>query len=764
MGILIALIIALAALVTIVLIALARRRREDDDPMFIPGMRNVRTRNTANADGIARTASFARVSQGLFLSQGLFVVLTAILLATTVAFAPGVALASTGDPGTEQIATTNQTRTNHSNVDPATTSTGSFQSKSASSASVSAKSSKSAVSTSASSATKSTASGVSGANSASRASSNAAAASSQASSSSDESLSTRIASADEIARLTYRNKLAHKSSSYSASSCAVSSSTSTAATKNTSSNEASKKVATKSAASNMLGAPASATPQGLAAASVDTAAITSTTTSDTLVLASGATTDSVDGGTVLPTDSSGLTVSTFYTSYTNTDRGLFPQDPSVPDTNTPNSTIYGSLIAENPRLRPSEEEVSASLDIPDDSIIPAQIDEPSTGSDASVKITYQPDVGGTVSNKLDMIDAHTGMKLDASGKPTGESISGVVATPGIGYHFVGWMLEDPNTLDENGDAALILVTDQALLDADTIKAHAYSSISGTYVPVKFIPVFKCNKYVLSYNINGGVLEQGAQGIDPISTTYGANDLLSSTQVPAKENCKFLCWNTDASGKGVAIREGEELSADTLRAMVLETAGNDKNGTEFTLYAQWHNPDAPPVLIDTITPEEPSRPGNSAISPSTKPGQVNNSVSGSNQASLDQSAPPRPNITSSGLPAPAAEAVEVANDEDSLPEVLEIIASIGDLIPLPPVIEAAPSPEEFVTISAHALVGLGEAGDGLGIANVTPAEVTQAVGTVAAASGVVALITGITGAVSTFVVRRRLARDIESNRF
>lgn len=102
--------------------------------------------------------------------------------------------------------------------------------------------------------------------------------------------------------------------------------------------------------------------------------------------------------------------------------------------------------------------------------------------------------------------------------------------------------------------------------------------------------------------------------------------------PARDGYRFLCWNTAASGLGAAIREGDALSAEKMRGMVIEAPVEDENGAAIQLYAQWTPVPAEPTPIDPSELERPTQPVKPAV-PTTpvSPGANSNTNAGSMQA-------------------------------------------------------------------------------------------------------------------------------------
>lgn len=729
---------------------IARRRRDDDDPEDGPSgnghgcgyaygrayvydrtydhgkgsmlsfrMRNGCVRNIAYADGIAHTAKVTRTSSvdcaaknfsRMQLRAFFIAVFFALILASAVVFAPGIALATTGDPGTGSTSTTSSyTQTNHSNADPATSQTGSFQSSGKSYAASSTKVSTQAstVKKSAAASTKSTTSaslssnsggaasnssatanksGVnsssalsSASNSGGRASQNVStascAASSNVSTSASASLSTRIASADKIAHLTYLNNLAHKSSSYSTSYSA-------------------------SSAVSSQSSKASASFAGVSAASTTGTADATDTTGTTGTGTTGAGITGVKGIVLNATD--------------------FEE--------TPDKTVDSTLLYSNDKV---------------------------------VYITYRADEGGTVSCTLDKICSLSGTKPDENGIPTDQDITGSVAIPSIGYHFVSWVIEDLDAAD------LVTVSDKAFLDTKTVKDYSLSDKTNCYEPVSFISLFKSNDYVLDYDANGGQL--GDEDFTPslTTTTFGADDLLQTDASPAKDGHEFICWNTDASGMGVAIREGETLSTDKLRAMVLESPIEDGNGAAIRLYAQWDSTDSTPVILDPSTPDEPVQP----VTPVT-PVSPGSSAGSGTHANTGQSSSPSSGALASGQGQAVQGALAAADfatvsreadpsQEDASAALAESIEAVDGAVVLPPALEVLPAAaDQFVTMSTEALSGVSRGDEGFaGV--ITSTGVVQAAGTVAAAAGVIAIAIGVASAGSSAAARRRILRTLES---
>ncbi len=267
------------------------------------------------------------------------------------------------------------------------------------------------------------------------------------------------------------------------------------------------------------------------------------------------------------------------------------------------------------------------------------------------------------------------------------------------------------------------------------------------------PIEKPCTYVLTFDMNGGAFSGDTyKPASPSNCTVGKDEVLINTAALTKEGHEFLCWNTDASGKGVPIRDGETLSADILRAMLIETASDGADGSTIQLYAQWNATGTQPVLIDTEVPDVSTTPNAPVVSLPSQNFSTNQTAS-----VLGSAANRTPTVRTSSAFDAAPEAAEAT---DPLAEALDIIADTENaLVPLPPALEVLPAAaEEFTTLSAEALAGLEDADGFLGwIASMTPAEATQAAGTALAAAGVVALLASVAGAASSSLARRRVER-------
>ena len=401
---------------------------------------------------------------------------------------------------------------------------------------------------------------------------------------------------------------------------------------------------------------------------------------------------------------------------------VVPEQPDVPD--TPDNLDVP--------------DVPDTPDTPDDPKPPAVTDDP-------VQITYKAGEGGSVSYGSDMISSSTGFKLDKDGQPTSEEVNGAVATPGIGYHFVGWTIETGDGTEP------ISVSDKAALDHFIVKDCSQSKFTGCYKPVSFIANFKCNEYVLDYDGNGGSL---GGAVASTQTTFGSDDALLSAAAPKKEGHEFLCWNTNASGTGVSVHEGELLSEQLLRSMVRNSSIEDANGAGIKLYALWNTaapleePDVPNTPTEPVTPPSPApRPSQPVVEPSASSGAANRApVVPASQAVVADKA-----STSTAAP---TEEESAESDTSALLGLTEHIASIGNALSFAPIMGVLPAVEPFITMSAEALAGIGD-----DAASVTPAEATRAIGSVATAAGVIALAAGVAGAASTSLARRRALRSL-----
>lgn len=736
----------------------------------------------------------------------MFVAAVAVLaLAASVAFAPGLALAAS-DPGSgsaEHITT--QSQTQHS-TDPATTKTGSFKSSASSS---SAQSTKSSV--------KSSSAASSSANSTPRASSSASAAPQESTSGSGESFTTRIATEHRTASVTYSNAHAHKASMYTLNQKQKTSSKASTVTYSASSRTLGSAFGSAAPASASVGAGVQAAPAG-ASADADPSAATDSAAESTAMLTvsslnasavgnadvASRLTASTAAGMIAGTSSAGNVYGT--TSAARVENAPLDAQGQSPasdgtDTNSPSETpfdnprsrssayatlvnmpdssletlsnkcasenlpfISGCAVVENEARQdetgaavqeaPSAGSITASTSVlapvgPDgensdgSSITP---DEPSdsTVTDDPVQITYKAGEGGSVSYGSDLISSSTGFKLDKNGQPTNEEVNGAAATPDIGYHFTGWTIETPDGTEP------ISVCDKAALDHWIVKDCAHSKLTGCYKPVSFIANFKRNEYVLDYDGNGGSL---GDAVVSTQATFGNDDALKSAAAPQKEGHEFLCWNTNASGTGVSVHEGELLSEQLLRSMVRTSSIEDADGAGIKLYALWNTaepvqePDVPVAPVDPVTPVTPApRPSQPVVELPASSAANRTPVVGVSQAVVADSA-----STSAAAP---AEEVSAADDASALLGFTERIGDIGSALSFAPIAGLLPTVEPFITMSAEALAGIGD-----GATGVSPAEGTRAIGSVATAAGVIVLATGIAGAASTSLARRRALRSL-----
>lgn len=392
---------------------------------------------------------------------------------------------------------------------------------------------------------------------------------------------------------------------------------------------------------------------------------------------------------------------------------------------------------------PSDSTVTDPGDKPDTPDDPDAPDTPAV-TDDPVQITYKAGEGGSVSYGSDLISSSTGYKLDKNGQPTKEEVNGAAATPDIGYHFTGWIIETPDGTEP------ISVCDKAALDHWIVKDCAHSKLTGCYKPVSFIANFKRNEYVLDYDGNGGSL---GDAVVSTQATFGNDDALKSAAAPQKEGHEFLCWNTNASGTGVSVHEGELLSEQLLRSMVRTSSIEDADGAGIKLYALWNTaepvqePDVPVAPVDPATPVTPApRPSQPVIEQPASSAANRTPVVGVSQAVVADSA-------STSAAAPAEEA-SAADDASALLGFTERIGDIGSALSFAPIAGLLPTVEPFITMSAEALAGIGD-----GAVGVTPAEGTRAIGSVATAAGVIALAAGIAGAASTSLARRRALRSL-----
>lgn len=638
-----------------------------------------------------------------------------------------------------------------------------------------------------------------------------------------ESYSTRIATSDNIKRLAYLNALANRTSTYRASATTATASSASASTGAvtrtvgvsgvTSSSAAGSAVAAsiESAGIESTGA-SSAVPGNLPAASDDALAalgsvLSLKSSSDdsfahTAAMFALRSTDQAQNDPN-PNDGSGSGAATgdvfdvprSRASATDSDDAVI-NDPGEPPGKTDDSII---IYPDDPDPQPGDEPGGSSTDpgtdpaVPDegDGVVDDPTDDPAgerpddpsdandpadepaddpadnpadDAADAPVKIVYKAGEGGTVSYSSDKICSSTGTKLDENGKPTDKELVGPVAAPKVGYHFVGWAIDDPN-VDSVDD--LVMVTSDAALDAKTVKGCAFSDKANCYKAASFIALFKCNDYVFNYDANGGQLNTAGAQIEPTQATFGSNALFSTAASPARDGYKFLCWNTAASGLGAAIREGDALSAEKMRGMVIEAPVEDENGAAIQLYAQWAPVPAEPTPIDPSELERPTQPVKPVV-PTTpvSPGTNSNTSAGSN-ADTNANAGVSAGVTQPNRLVNTATADENASEEtlteapllvedDALAALFAGIGAIGDAVVVPPALEVLPAAtEEFVTRSAEAISGVP------GVSNGQDASVgaVQAVGVATAAAGAIAIVLGVASAVSSTVARRRVVRAL-----
>ena len=639
-----------------------------------------------------------------------------------------------------------------------------------------------------------------------------------------ESYSTRIATSDNIKRLAYLNALANRTSTYRSAAPAAAASSASASTgaitrtvgvSSVSSSSAASSaalVSIESAGDESAGA-SSAVPGSLPAASDDSLAAlgsvlslkssTDDSFAHTAAMFALRSTDQTQNDPN-PNDGSGSGAATgdafdvprSRASATDSDDAVI-NDPGEPPGKTDDSTIiYPDDPDPQPGDEPGDDKVGDSgtdTPVPDegDGVVGDPTDDPAgerpddpsdandpadepaddpadnpadDATDAPVKIVYKAGEGGTVSYSSDKICSSTGTKLDENGKPTDKELVGPVAAPKVGYHFVGWAIDDPN-VDSVDD--LVMVTSDAALDAKTVKGCAFSDKANCYKAASFIALFKCNDYVFNYDANGGQLNTAGVQIEPTQATFGSNALFSTAASPARDGYKFLCWNTAASGLGAAIREGDALSAEKMRGMVIEAPVEDENGAAIQLYAQWTPVPAEPTPIDPSELERPTQPVKPVV-PTTpvSPGANSNTSAGSN-ADTNANAGVSAGVTQPNRLVNTATADENASEEtlteapllvedDALAALFAGIGAIGDAVVVPPALEVLPvATEEFVTRSAEAISGVP------GVSNGQDDSVgaMQAVGVATAAAGAIALVLGVASAVSSTIARRRVVRAL-----
>lgn len=638
-----------------------------------------------------------------------------------------------------------------------------------------------------------------------------------------ESYSTRIATSDNIKRLAYLNALANRTSTYRSAASAAAASSASASTgaitrtvgvSSVSSSSAASSaalVSIESAGDESAGA-SSAVPGSLPAASDDSLAAlgsvlslkssTDDSFAHTAAMFALRSTDQTQNDPN-PNDGSGSGAATgdafdvprSRASATDSDDAVI-NDPGEPPGKTDDSTI---IYPDDPDPQPGDEPGGSSADPGTDPVVPDEgdgvVDDPTDdpagerpddpsdandpadepaddptdnpaddATDAPVKIVYKAGEGGSVSYASDKICSSTGTKLDENGKPTDKELVGPLAAPKVGYHFVGWAIDDPS-VDSTDD--LVIVTNDASLDARTVKDCAFSDKANCYKAASFIALFKCNDYLFNYDANGGQLSTTGTQIEPTQATFGSNALFSTAASPARDGYKFLCWNTAASGLGAAIREGDALSAEKMRGMVIEAPVEDENGAAIQLYAQWTPVPAEPTPIDPSELERPTQPVKPAV-PTTpvSPGANSNTNAGSNAgantntgASASVSQPSRLVNAATADESTSEEALAEAPllvEDEALAALFAGIGAIGDAVVMPPALEVLPAAtEEFVTRSAEAISGVP------GVSNGQDDSVgaMQAVGVATAAAGAIALVLGVASAVSSTIARRRVVRAL-----
>lgn len=634
-----------------------------------------------------------------------------------------------------------------------------------------------------------------------------------------ESYSTRIATSDNIKRLAYLNALANRTSTYRASATTATASSASASTgavtrtvgvsgvTSPSATGSAAAASVESAGIESAGA-SSAVPGSLPAVSDDSLAalgslLSLKSSSDdsfahTAAMFALRSTDQTQNDPN-PNDGSGsgaaagdvFDVPRSRASATDSDDAVI-NDPGEPPGKTDDSTI---IYPDDSDPQPGDEPGGSSTDPGTDPVVPDEgdgvVDDPADdpagerpdvpsdandpadepadnpaddATDAPVKIVYKAGEGGTVSYSSDKICSSTGTKLDENGKPTDKELVGPVAAPKVGYHFVGWAIDDPN-VDSVDD--LVMVTSDAALDAKTVKGCAFSDKANCYKAASFIALFKCNDYVFNYDANGGQLNTAGVQIEPTQATFGSNALFSTAASPARDGYKFLCWNTAASGLGAAIREGDALSAEKMRGMVIEAPVEDENGAAIQLYAQWTPVPAEPTPIDPSELERPTQPVKPVV-PTTpvSPGTNSNTSAGSN-ADTNANAGVSAGVTQPNRLVNTATADENASEEtlteapllvedDALAALFAGIGAIGDAVVVPPALEVLPAAtEEFVTRSAEAISGVPGTGNGQDAS----VGAVQAVGVATAAAGAIAIVLGVASAVSSTVARRRVVRAL-----
>ncbi len=133
----------------------------------------------------------------------------------------------------------------------------------------------------------------------------------------------------------------------------------------------------------------------------------------------------------------------------------------------------------------------------------------------------------------------------------GKEVTGIVATPDAGYHFINWT--------KTADAALSSTTDKAI--SFTMGATG-GTITGN---------FAINTYTLEYNANAGT----DQVVIPGSATYQYGQNVVISIAPSRPGYTFLKWNTAADGSGATYNCEQTYQNLTTT-----------DGATVTLYAIW----------------------------------------------------------------------------------------------------------------------------------------------------------------------------------
>ena len=297
-----------------------------------------------------------------------------------------------------------------------------------------------------------------------------------------------------------------------------------------------------------------------------------------------------------------------------------------------------------------------------------------------------------------------------------------------------------------------------------ISSYALDPSTGFYRATMFTSTFDPNVYSVDYDINGGKLAQDAQLPSSTYATFNNDDKTAKADCCSKKGYKFLCWNTTPDGTGVAIRDDEALSSAKLRAMMHESALEDKTGASTKLFAQWEpiaqassSSNTDPLPIAPSEPDTPSAgefkyPGQNVVvypAGTVLPPKQDTIIPSPITGVKDSSSVSMRFVPSSSFEAISAGLTDPV--EGFIDSVATPLSELPEAIPATPLEVWPVAAEALNTLSAEAIAGISLSGE------LTPTDATRAVGTVAAVVAVVTTVACVAGASGASAVSRHARR-------